>query len=144
MEKTDAVVATVADKFGTKALEYLEAFEKLAVQHTPDVVETGLRVVQINAIQSLIMPAAFFVAGSFVCYQGRRLWNIGKEIHQHDRDNVRDPRDRDNFYLPGACLGVIGGFIILFAATELFNIWKWIALFEPKLYLAYRIFEKLL
>lgn len=135
MEKTDAAVATVADKLGDKALQYLSSFEELAKQYSPDVVDAGLTVIRINALGDIIVGLVG-IAVAFV------VWKIFKR--------VRAERGKEYFHRNEA-ICIIGGAISFFGGIAsfvmilfgLFNIWVYVALFDPKLYIAYKIFGKL-
>jgi hypothetical protein len=130
MEKTDAAVATVADKLGDKALQYLTSFEELAKQYSPDVVDAGLTVVRVHGFQS-IGEGALALILVISC-----IWIIRINIPKVERYSVA----------PDALIAtssIVGIFSAIGVWANLLNIWNWIAIFDPKLYIAYKIFGKL-
>ena len=130
MEKTDAAVATVADKLGDKALQYLSSFEELAKQYSPDVVDAAFTVIRVNAIQEIawgLIGLVCLVIGLFIALKHVKQMSA-YEINRHDAA-----------FVAGGIMTAIG----LCTAYKIFIVWNWVGIFEPKLYLAYKIFGKL-
>ena len=99
------------------------------VKYTPDVVEAGLTVVRIDAVQSIV--TGLVCLGLFVsCVLKIRECN-----------KIECYWDSCNVPFVGIssviCL-VVSGCI---AAVCLLNVWVWAGLFEPKLYIAHKIIE---
>lgn len=133
ISKTDAAVAGVADKLGDKALEYLNSFEELTKQYAPDVVNAALTVVQLKAVGMLISAAGvslgIYIFWRFVAPRFKAM------LDSYNTDIV-------------AVLGFIAGGLCtaagsIFVVLVIFDIWTYVAIFNPKLYIAARIFGKL-
>jgi hypothetical protein len=135
VERTDKAVATVADKLGDKALEYLNALEQITKQYAPDVLDAAMGVVQMQAAGNLL-TALGICAGIYLFWRfaAKPLTSIYKGNYDWD--------------IPaGAALvaGSVGsGIGAIIAVIILLDIWVWTALFNPKLYLAYKLLGKVL
>lgn len=117
------------DKLQDKALQYLSAFEELAKQYTPDVLDMALKVVQINGLQTLIIYFTWFIVGvSLILYILINGWSLRRETD----------------YFTVVMPGIVGTGCLIVSSVGILNLWNWIAIFEPKLYIAYKIFEKVL
>lgn len=130
MEKTDAVVSTVAERLGDKALQYLTSFEELAKQYSPDVIDAALTVVRLHGLQNALQAILVFGAlcvGVFLVRKGVRMKDI-------DSGAV--------YFMPGFILTLVMGISAL--TSNAFSLWPYIAIFEPKLYIAYKIFGRFL
>jgi hypothetical protein len=135
VNETDKAVASVADRLGDKALEYLNALEQITKQYAPDVVDAAMGVVQISAAGTLIKAFAIclgiFLFWRFAAKPLTRIYNNSPE-----------------WDLPaGAALvagAIASGIGAIIAVVLLLNIWVWTALFNPKLYLAYKLLGKVL
>lgn len=132
MEKTDAVVATVADKLGDKALQYLQSFEELAKQYSPDVVDAGLTVIRVHGIKSIVECLVGIAIGAAFCLAAYKLYPI-----------IEEKVDESMASIFSTISGIIGTIVLAVASISIFNVWTWVAVFDPKLYLAYKIFGKL-
>jgi len=119
-----------------KTIELLDKFDKLATQYTPDAINAAISAVQVSAIGSLIWG----VIGCFCAYG---FWWIATHFTQYSRNKKQEDGYMSDWEF-GIAIGYIGGgivtgFIALFAVSELFEIWNWVAIFNPKLALAHKI-----
>jgi hypothetical protein len=117
-----------------KAVQYLEALEKLTIQYAPDVVNASLLVVQLNAIGQILV--AFVLLLGTILFWWKLAPTLWKWAEGFDKD------------MPGI-FGLLGGgfgsiVTIPLSFIILFDIWTWVAIFEPKLYIAYKILNKVL
>lgn len=103
---------------------------ELTAQHGEAVVELALGVARVQAGGQLLMGFALLIetllAVLFYAMLCKRFWGKSK-----------DPGD-SKFCLAalGVPLGISHVFIFAAALERLFNLWNWVGLFEPKLYLA--------
>jgi hypothetical protein len=123
-----------------KLVSMLDALEKGAVQvgdavvkYSPDVAEATLAVVQIDAAGKLIIGTLCTIA-AYVAYRVAR-WGIKEFVN----DMVGA---EDGLIAPSIVFGVLF-FVPPFigAIIYLADIWNWVAIFEPKLYLAKQIIK---
>jgi hypothetical protein len=129
--KTDEVVGAL----GGKALEYLGALEALTKEYAPDVAEAGLNVTRFIGAQQLLYGGIGLLLLVVNVIVARAIW---KSIDGESYD-ANDKR----FAIFMVSL-VVQIFCIAFLTYRLFVIWNYVAIFEPKLYIAYKIFEKVL
>lgn len=124
------------DKLGDKALAYLNAFEELAKQYTPTIIDAALKVVQINGLQTLIIGFSlvllFIIYFVFAILTAKKMKKANPHI------------DMEGYTLLALIVGTVPFALGATGAQKVLNIWNWVAIFEPKLYIAYRIFEKML
>lgn len=112
--------------------KWLDALELLVKQYSSDVLDTILAVVQITGIQQLVFGVITLLV--FVALNGFAYFLWTKKMKHPDED----------WDVGALFMHLISAFPFLHACIVLFNIWNWVAVFNPKLYLAYKIFSKLL
>ena len=129
MSATEELAEVAVDK----SLQYLEAFESLVEKHAPEVIDTGLAVVQVHAVGEIII--AVITGGlAFAAFK------CSRSLLQKSLNNRHDGV-LEGF---GAVFSATAGLFCLLGTIPIFQIWTWVAIFEPKLYLAYRLFSKIL
>ena len=114
------------EELGNKALEYLTAFEELAKQYAPDVVNAGLTVVQISAFSEIVIGVVLLAVSIGGFFAARWVWK----------------KTDDEF-----CAGLAGAAALgagIASGVHLLSVWTWVGIFNPKLYIAYKLFEKVL
>lgn len=106
--------------------------EELTKQYTPEVIDSALMVVRISGVQEIVVGLVCLLISIFLNFVGKHFY-----IKFSDDDN--------DDYIPAFLLSY-GGAIVIggFSIVTLINVWNWVAIFEPKLYLAYRVFERIL
>jgi len=116
-----------------KALSYLENFEKLAIEYTPQAIDMGLLIARIEGGHKLIFGflCLLFVFGYL--FFARRVINDEVEPVQTQAELI-ELQDKMFVFLafvsiPFTILGV-GLF---------FNIWNWVAVFCPEVYAGYML-----
>lgn len=125
------------DKIQDKVVSMLDALQQgtttlgdKLVKYTPDVVDAGLWVIRIDGIQEIaiaIFCLLFFTIGGY--WFTKKLLSIFKDV-----------LDEGAIVLAIMTGGISITFIII-SITTLLNIWNWVAIFEPKLYLAKQIIK---
>jgi len=131
----DGILEQMNEALTSKALEYLGAFEELAKRYTPDIIDTSLIIIQITCLSNLLIAlvAICVAVGLFKVF----LWNA--------QENKKVPQiyGTDKYICGMVFSGCGCGIAGLFGLT-IFNIWYWVGVFNPKLYIAYKIFAKVL
>ena len=143
-EESKMTVATAdAVKLGTqvgadvwgKAKEYAGALETLTKEYAPEVVNAGLMVVRINGIQSLLTGflGVLWLAAVMAIFFWRWVPHTSTWTNEDDR-------------VFGITMGAAVALVVsvpgLILSTRL-AVWNWVAVFEPKLWLAKAVFAKL-
>lgn len=123
----------------TKIVEMLDALQNGAVKigegvvkYSPDVADAALWVVRIDALENIVFWLLFFTLFTLPLVYIKSIWAF--------LVSKRDDTD-DASVILGRC-GV--GCCAITAVISFFNlttIWYWVALFEPKLYLAKQIIK---
>lgn len=145
MSKETAV--DVAKDAGTgiegKLVEMLDALQNGAVKvgeqvvkYSPDVADAALWVVRIDGAQKLVLGIVALIA-LYPCVRWTlRLFGWAKKAVKTSYDGIA-------YAVP--ILGAIGTVMVAgAAATPLLNVWNWIAVIEPKLWLAKQIIAAVL
>jgi len=123
----------MSDKIETKLVSMLDALQNgvaevggKIVKYTPDVVNAAEWVVRIDGAQELVFSIFGLLLGVFSAkflFKHAKIWC----------DNNGNP------------IGYIGGIgAVVFSTASFFsiiNMWTWIMIFEPKLYIAKQIIE---
>jgi hypothetical protein len=125
-----------------KLIDMLDALQNGAVKvgetvvkYSPDVADAALWVVRIDGIQSLITGLIFLIVIFPLWSWQKRLWQWGSKIGW-DSDDAQM-----GFAFGSAPL--VAGIVISAVVVKktLLNAWVWIAVFEPKLWLAKQIID---
>ena len=119
-------------KLEDKAVDLLDKMDQLLTQYTPELLQTALDVVQISGIND-ILSSSLFILGTLVT--GLLLYkyklNIKKQI------KIDDGREFPIIMGIAAYMFILIGAVVIF--FSLLDIWKWIAVFNPKLALAHHV-----
>ena len=108
---------------------------ELVSKHGPDAVNLAAQVVQVDALNRLTnLP--FFAALSAATFMLAR-WFLKRA------DAIEDEYDRTGWHIGMAFSGGASVLTFIPAVWTLFDVWMWVALFNPKLALAHEVFERL-
>lgn len=113
--------------------EVSHKLSELASTYGEDVIDATLKVVQINGVQTLLLAFVYLVA-SLISF-----WFIIRKMYPWCIDN------NTRRYFDGTqwiAFIICSGSTVAFFGNSLsiiFNVWNWIAIFEPKLWIAYKI-----
>ena len=132
----------VAPNVEGKLVEMLDALQhgvvkvgETVVQYSPDVADAALWVVRIDGIQYMLMAVSCLIWAILAKILGGKLWAWARRV---------DP----DFDTPAACVPILmwmtGVVAFGISLAELFSIWNWIAIIEPKLWLAKQIISSVL
>ncbi len=119
-----------------KAISILNKLEALTTQYTPEVMDAAITSVKVTATGNLVM--GFIGLGAAFAV----LW-LAKNFTTHCRAKRQEDGWMSNWDV-GAALtffisGVISGIMAVFSIWTLFDVWNWVAVFNPKLALAHKI-----
>lgn len=161
IEKTVEIASNNSDAIQNKVVGMLDALQNGAVElgsqvvkYTPEVVDAGLWVVRIDGLNSLFWSLICFLFCSVVLYK-----IIPKAIKHHNdycsyrnaNSYGRTPEEKDEWTRVKSykdsydksvlCWGIVtvATMAIVPAILTLTKVWQWVAVFEPKLYLAKQI-----
>ena len=142
-QKGEIAMTETVDKLASlegKAVELIEKFESIAEQHGPQAIELGLDAVRIIGLQSVIGHVVFLFIGLGCIYTARKIWVYMKNWNPEDHNGHDLWFD---FWPIGPfvifCVGIFGfGGVLM---IRLFNIWGWVALFYPELWLVGKLFR---
>jgi len=106
-----------------------EALTELATKHGPDAVDLTLQVTRLHAINEIISALIAIVICYFAFNYCRKAANNADGFF----DEVLAPAG-----------SVIFGFVGFIGLSSRFSVATWVGMFEPKLYLAYKLMDKVL
>lgn len=116
-----------------KAVELLDNIENIIVNYTPEVYETAVNVVWVDAIGNLICILAYFLLSFFA---GFLVYKIPAIYDKYDIE----PTSVDLFVVPMMLiLGAVSLITFIKGFSDLFNAWMWIGIFNPELALAHKV-----
>ena len=112
-----------------KAIELLDKLAILAEKYTPQVYQTAVNVVQIQAMGKLCLSALFLLVLYFSC---QKILKLHKQGFFDDKDEAA---------CVISCIFGISAALVTgaYSLANLFDVWNWVALFKPDLALAYKI-----
>ena len=126
----------MSDVIENKVVSMLDALQNGAVEignqlvkYTPDVIQAALGVTMITGIQELVYGVIWL--GLFIYFY--RYWSSNK-FSGFDAPTIQDAK------LGGA--GLMSIISIMVVLTQLGNVWNYVAIVNPKLYIAHEIVEK--
>ncbi len=118
--------------------EALAKAGELVAKHGPQVIDGAAQVVRINAVQSLLTGA---LAGGLL-YGGIRAFSFFAQ-------KAKAAYDEDDLGMPMIGWGVLIGVDVIacgiataFTLGNIFDVWAWVALFNPKLALAHQLLAR--
>lgn len=117
-----------------EAIEHVSAkIALLADKYGPEIIETGLSVVRLTGLNKLILSVGGALVGGVVAYVAYH-W-VRKEC-----------AGKDDFFDTNPIVVFFGGIAAFFGAVaasvnifKVLDIWNWVAIFEPKLYIARKL-----
>ena len=118
-----------------KAVDILNQLEALAKQYTPDVIDAAINVTRIEGLSAIIGGFAMLVCIYPAYNAAIRLYRYFTKKQEQDR--------YADWELCVMSVVVVGPIIVLclaiFGLANVLDIWRWVAVFEPKLYIAKQI-----
>ena len=134
MSDVEAKAVELMDK-AANGVEALSAkLATIAEQYGPEVVDAGLAVARITAVRELVfafigwVTVAVFIGVCFLVWKKTESWK---------QDDVRGVARCSTI------IGAIAGTTLVsffgFGAPRFFDVWTWVGVFEPKLWIAHRI-----
>ena len=119
-----------------KTVEILDKLDALATQYTPEVVDGAIAAVQVTGVGNIIWGLAGAVC-AYLC------WWLSRNFTQYARKKKQEDGYMSDWEL-GIAIGFgagifFTGLMAMLSVVYLFDIWNWVAIFNPKLALAHRI-----
>jgi hypothetical protein len=120
----------------TKTVELLDKLDALTTQYTPEVIDGAVTAVTVTAIGELV----YGLLGLVACYG---LWWLTTHATEYCRNKKDEGGWGSDWEIPWCVSWVIGGIVCGAFATNsiwaLFNVWNWVAIFNPELAMAHRV-----
>lgn len=135
--ETDKQIAGILGKLN----DALDAFSAAATEHGDLAVETALSVARVTAASTLVDGA---VGIALFCIAAALFWKFAAPWVKQSWD-MYDGGDKMmlggvGYGMAALAFGVVGTIL----ALNIFSVWAWVGLFEPKLYIAKQILDKVL
>ena len=119
-----------------KSIELISKFETLTEEFAPDVLNLTIGVVKTLGVNS-IFTGILCICASYIPYLITiKLYNFFKILK--DKDGIYSNWEVGMF-ISGLVGGVFTFILFIRGITAILNLWNWIAIFNPKLALAYKI-----
>ena len=117
-----------------KAVEILDKLDAITTQYAPDVINSVIKVVQVTGLSRIF----YGIIGCFICViVAKKLANKRTELKKMDGYNS----DCEVRVVVSYILGVVVIIVLTICSIfELCDVWNWIAMFDPKLALANKLF----
>lgn len=119
-----------------KAVEILGKLEVLAKQFAPEVMDAAVGVVQVSGI-SRIAVGFILLSLAFATYK------ISTWLYEFFKKKKEDDGYLSDWEIGYTTVAVVGSMafcvLVVIGALQIFDIWSWVAIFNPKLALAKQI-----
>lgn len=113
----------------SQAAAYTEKFINAAIPVAKQAYEIGLLTLQIDAVQGIVLGMVFAVLSLY-------LFNKSKMFYKKARE-IGSERNPDFDMSAGRVITAVFAFIsLLISLTQLLDVWLWVKLFKPELWLA--------
>lgn len=123
----------------SKAAEYTEKFVQAALPVAKKAYEIGLLTLRIDGIQSIITSVLFLIIGGLGAYYARYSW---KYATQYSNEH---PGEEDNpLYVWSVVVYIAAAITLSTALYHLIDVWVWIKMIQPDLWLAHAAIQKAL
>ena len=123
-----------------KAVDILNQMEALTKQFAPDVVDAGMEVTRLNGIASVVAGVVMLICAYPVYTQAVRLFLFFKK--KKEEDGYMSDWEMGSVAV-SICAPVVIILLVIFGAALVFDVWNWVAIFNPKLALAKSIMGKM-
>ena len=120
-----------------KAVEILDKLDAVATQYASDGINSAIKVVQVNGVAD-IFYGMIGIIGCFICViVAIKLANKCTELKKRYGYNSDWEVGVAISYILGAVVTIV---LAICSIIELCDVWNWIAMFDPKLALANKLF----
>ena len=134
---------TTTDQLANKLLEIINQIQQGVVAHAPDAMNILLKTVQIDCAQNFLIT---FISGLFLASMAKIFFKIKKSIENDRKLNKsyseRLEWDHGGIIISLLIMAVVSTFALIFFIASIVDVWSWVGLFNPKLYLAHEIIQK--
>jgi hypothetical protein len=134
---------TATDQLTNKMLEIINQLQQGVISHAHDALNLMLSVTRINGIESIAIGIITLMLNIIII---KFMLNTYKKVKEYNNSitNPSEKKDHDDYIPLYAGCALILFFSIPACVCLLLDIWNYIAIFEPKLYLAHQIIEKVI
>lgn len=146
MSELETSAAKAIDKLSGAADQLAAKMAELAQQYGPEAIDAGLAVARIEAAQGIVKGFVFLIVSavfSFICYKLTKIgFNLAR-IYKLPETSYSAP-DGTWQIAVGICAGVLASITGITFVVALSDIWNWVGIFEPKLWIAHRLLDGVL
>jgi hypothetical protein len=139
-DKLDASAAKALDKLTDGADAIIAKLGTIAEKYGPEVVDSALWVVRVEGIRELVTSAvglAICIGSAYACW---RILNAHVIATKADKGRSYDFFDLNpGIFMPTGMIGLTAVGLAVASTLTLTNVWHWVAIIEPKLWVAKRL-----
>lgn len=141
MSELETSAAKAIGKLSDAADQLAAKMVELAQQYGPDVIDAGLAVARIEAAQGIVKGVVLLAVSavfSFICYKLTKIGFNLMRIYKLPETSHGAPDGMWQITI-GGCAGIVAAIIGIASVVVLIDIWNWVGIFEPKLWIAHRL-----
>jgi hypothetical protein len=112
-----------------------KVLKQVTEEWAPAALELGIQMTFWNGVSQLLLGGFFAVLTAALFYNTMKALKKSKNASYSDKEG---------YLIVAALLAIAGLIAAIPTIVMLFNIWNWIAVFNPKLALAHAIFERIM
>jgi hypothetical protein len=143
-DKLDNAAATALDKIVSATDAMVAKLATLADKYGPEVIDSALLVVRLDGVKTILMGIVFAALAGAGAFAWRRLFRAYRPVaaawSQYWASHTPRPKESDDPYIFGLIgLAVASVVCAIAAVVHLLDFWAYVAIAEPKLWVAKRL-----
>ncbi len=120
----------------SKAVDILNKLESITTEYAPEVTDAAIAAVQVTAVSELVFGVVAMLGGFLTIRIAKSFSNYARTR----KDEGGYMSDWDFGVVVSNLIGVVvGAIFFLTGIGELFNVWNYVALYNPELAMAHRL-----
>lgn len=122
-----------------RIVHLLNQMENLSKQYTPEVFDAAVNVIMMNGLVKILGGLSLILFAALCIFACTKLYvYAGKKYEEDELSDWNRDRDQGVIKIVGSVVVVM---LVFAACCLLFDIWNWVAIFNPKLALAKTVLQ---
>jgi hypothetical protein len=136
---------TATDQLTQKLLDIINQLQAATMAHASDAMNIALASIQVDCAKNFLIS---LVSGLFLIIMLKIFFKIKARIDSDEESEKPSYEcltwDSEEVISSLVVIGILSFIAIIFFIATIIDIWSWVGLFNPKLYLAHEIIQKVI